>query len=161
MLAPESGAYGVSMRFDFKLTGHRWAAVELDDGASHVTIIASDISDPLADLLHAVWRLLDGEPETRSVWEDEPGEYRWIMKRENDDAVVRVLEFRSSHPRQADDLGQPVFETRQNLKVFARAVALGASRTLETTGEAGYSAEWGGRSFPGQTLALIRSALQS
>jgi hypothetical protein len=149
------------MRFDFKLTGSGWATVELEDGASHLTIIASHISDPLADLLHAAWRVLDGEVETRSLWEDEPGEYRWIMRRENDDVVVGVLEFRSAHPQQADDLGQQVFETRQNVKTFARAVALGASRTLESSGEAGYSAEWGGRPFPDRALALIRSALQS
>jgi hypothetical protein len=148
------------MRFEFRLTGHGSATAEIDDEAAHLEVIASYISDPLGDLLHALWRLMEGDPEARCSWEDEPGEYRWIMNREIDEVVLRILEFPNSHPAQPDDLGRLVFQTRQGISTFARAIALGASRTLEVNGDVGYRDGWG-RPFPSRTLTLIQAALRS
>jgi hypothetical protein len=149
------------MRFEFRLTGHGSATAEIGDEASHVTIVASAISDPLGDLLHALWRLMEGEPETQCSWEDEPGEYRWIMTRLEGVMELRVLEFDQSHPRLPDESGRLVLRTRQSLPAFARAIALGASRTLELNGDAGYRERWFGRPFPSRTLALIQAALRT
>jgi hypothetical protein len=73
------------MRFEFKLLDHDSADAELDDGVSHITVYASCFEDPLGHLLYALWRLMQGEAETRCSWVEEPGEYRWIMRRDGAD----------------------------------------------------------------------------
>jgi len=148
------------MRFEFKLLDPDSADGELEAEAGLVTIPASYISDCLGNLLYALWSLMQGEAETRCSWEDEPGEYRWIMRRGGDDVSLRILQFADSVPRQPDEVGRPIFETRQNLRVFARAIALGASRALAQHGEGGYEDRMH-RPFPARTLELIQAAIGS
>jgi hypothetical protein len=147
------------MRFEFILSGHGWADAEVSDELAHVSIEASYISDCLDDLLYAVWRTTQGDVETRCSCQDEPGEHRWIINRDGQEVLLRVLRFESSHPRRPDELGRLIYQTRQDVTVFARAIALGASRTLETYGEMGFELRWG-KPFPTRTLELIQAELR-
>jgi hypothetical protein len=73
---------------------------------------------------------------------------------------LRVLEFADSYPPAEDHAGSVIFETRQEVLPFARAIALGASRTLQQLGEAGYQELWGAP-FPTRTLELIKTHLRA
>jgi hypothetical protein len=144
------------VRFEFRLLGVGWAEGHITDGTNHATFTASYTTDALDDLLYAVWRLLEGDAETRCSWQDEPGESRWIMRRQGDDVSVRVLGYSDYSRKLPDESGQPLFETLQPTLEFARAVALGASRTLQRHGTEGYEFEWHRGPFPARTLELIQ-----
>jgi hypothetical protein len=146
------------MWFEFRLVGSGWAEAGIGDADGNATLTASYTRDALGDLLDAVWRLLQGEAEVRCSWEEEPGEFRWIMRREADSVSLQVLEFADYVPPAEDHAGVVVFETRQDVSTFARAIALGASRVLEQLGEAGYEQLWHAP-FPTRTLELIRTRL--
>lgn len=148
------------MRFEFKLLDPDSADAELDDGASQVTVPASFILDPLGNLLYALWRLMQGEIETRCSWVEEPGEYRWIMRREGDDVSLRILALASFFPSRPDEAGRLIFETRQDLRTFVRAIAMGASRTLGEHGESTYSDRMHAQ-FPTRILDLIKAELRT
>ena len=146
------------MWFEFRLVGWGWAEAGIGDDVGHATVPASYIGDALGDLLYAVWLCASGAPETRCSWLDEPGEYRWILRREADEVRLLILEFPDDHPPRPDGVGALLFETRQDWSAIARPIALAASRILEKHGESGYLSEWG-HPFPSATLALIRTRL--
>jgi hypothetical protein len=147
------------VRFEFRLVGSGWAEATTSDGHTEVVITASYLTDALGDLLHAVWRVVEGDAEARCSWEDEPGEARWILIREEQSAWLRILQFSDAYPSPPDESGVVVFETRSDLKTLARGIALGASRSLDEYGEAGYRRRWVNAPFPTATLRLIQSKL--
>jgi hypothetical protein len=157
---PSPGDDARWMRFEFNLSGHGGADGEVTDEMSHASIPASYISDALGDLLYAVWRVTQGDPTSRCSWDDEPGEWRWIMTRDDRDVSLRVLWFDGRHPPRADEHGALIYQTRQDVRVFARAFALGASRTLADNGEEGYRDRWG-KPFPIRKLEVLQTALRS
>lgn len=146
--------------FSFTLQGSGWAEGAVGDDERHARMTVSYLTDALGDLLEAVWRSGNGEAEARCSWEDEPGEYRWILTRAGEDVHVRILEFADRYPSRPDDAGMLLFETRQPWPVLARAIALGASRTLEQHGEADFLTNWG-KPFPTAMLARVRARLRS
>jgi hypothetical protein len=91
---------------------------------------------------------------------EEPGEYRWIMRRDGADVSLRILEFPEFFPTRPDERGRLIFETRQDLRAFARAIALGASRTLGEHGETTYSERMHAQ-FPTRILDLIKAELRT
>jgi hypothetical protein len=144
------------MRFEYELVGTGWAKAIVANESSEATVTASYLSDALGDLLYMVWRSLESEPEVRCSWEEEPGEYRWIMRRAGDDARLRVLDFDGGHPRRPDESGRLVFETSEPVLAIARAIALGASRCLAENGARRYADIWR-TEFPFKTLRLVQS----
>jgi len=147
------------MRFEFNLSGHGSADAELTDEVTHASIPASYISDALGDLLYAAWRITKGDSTSRCSWDDEPGEWRWIMTRNDRDVSLRVLWFDGRRPPRADEHGEQIYQTRQDVGVFARAVALGASRTLADNGAGGFRDRWG-KPFPTRKLEVLQAALR-
>lgn len=147
------------MRFEFNLGGHGGADGEITDETAHASIPASYISDALGDLLYAVWRISQGDPTSRFSWADEPGEWRWIMTRDDRDVSLRVLWFDGRHPPRTDEHGELIFQTRQDVTVLARAFALGASRALAKNGEEGFLESWG-HPFPTRKLEVLQAALR-
>jgi hypothetical protein len=156
---PSPGDEAKWMRFEFNLSGRGSADAELTDEVTHASIPASYISDALGDLLCAAWRITQGASTSRCSWDDEPGEWRWIMTRDDRDVSLRVLWFDGRRPPRADEHGEHIYQTRQDVGVFARAVALGASRTLADNGEDGYRDRWG-RPFPTRKLEVLQAALR-
>jgi hypothetical protein len=149
------------MWFEYRVGYSGWAEAGIGDEAGHTTLTASYIGDALGDLLYALWRVLQGETETRCSWHEEPGEFRWIIRRDGDTVWLRVLEFDDLFQHRPDEAGQLVFETRQDVKTLARAIALGASRTLEKHGLSGYRERWQTYPFPSTTLELIQAELRA
>ncbi len=147
------------MWFEFRLTGTGWAEAGIGDDANHATLTASYLSDALGDLLYAVWRVLEGDAEARCSWEDEPGEFRWILRRDKDRVWLRILEFGDLYQHRPDDAGRLLYETTQDAASFARAIALGASRALAEYGEQGYQQRWARFPFPAPVLRKVQLAL--
>src|SRR5690349_4440222 len=82
-----------AVEFDYRLTGLGWAEARISDGRSDATFTASYLEHALGDLLEAVGILLEGADEARCSWMEEPGEYRWVFRREGSAVQLRVLGF--------------------------------------------------------------------
>lgn len=148
-----------SVEFSYRLTGTGWAEARVEDDTSWATITASYLGDALGDLLEAVGVLLEGAEQARCSWEEEPGEYRWIWERTGSDVYLRILALRDNFPRQPDELGTLVFETRQPLRALASAMAAGAQALLDDLGEEEYLRRWVDHPFPTAHLFLIKDRL--
>lgn len=146
------------MRFEFTLSGQGWADARIEDENGQAQMEVSHLTDALSDLLHAVWRSGEGDAETRCSWEDEPGEYRWILRRAGGDVRIAILQFQSGYPRKSDRLGLVIFETQQKWSTFAHAIALGASRVIADDGGEDYRDRWQ-FPFPTRLLELINAQL--
>jgi hypothetical protein len=154
-------AVSAAVEFTYRLTGTGWAEARIADGTSSATITASYLGDALCDLLEAVGVLLEGAEEARCSWEEEPGEYRWIFERTGSDVGVRVLALSDNFPREPDERGVVVFETRTPLREVARAVVEGAQKALDHYGEEEYLRRWVDHPFPVGYLELIQTRLAS
>jgi hypothetical protein len=76
---------GVSLKklaFSLQNLNHGWWQATLSDDTQQATITASSVSgEPLLRLLWAVRLLLLGANESRCIWLEEPGQYRWLFSR--------------------------------------------------------------------------------
>ena len=71
------------INFSCKLFGRGWIETTLITEDSKIEIIASYLSDAPNDLIITLALLLEGENETECLWQDEPGEYRWVFEKQN------------------------------------------------------------------------------
>lgn len=145
------------MELVYRLTGTGWSEAWIADGDAAATVTASYLSDALGNLLAAVVALLDGAAEARCSWDEEPGEFRWLFAREGGRVHLRILGFRELWGDEPDERGTVVFETRQDLRVLAAAVASAAERVLAEHGEEGYLAKWVDAPFPTALLGRLRA----
>jgi hypothetical protein len=167
-----------AVEFSYRLTGTGWAEARLADQDSSAGMKVSYVGDALGQLLEAVGRLLEGAPEARLSWDEEPGEYRWIFQAtRNPPAAVgdgelasdprgtevhlRVLSFENIHRREPDAHGALLFETRQLLATVATAIAQGAQAVLDEYGEEEYLLRWIWHPFPAGQLTRIRERLSA
>lgn len=84
----------MAMVIEYNLTGRGWAEciMEIDDRQAHIT--ASYLSDALADLLYAVECVVRGIEDATALFIEEPGEYRWRLRRVSPDRLwVQIIEF--------------------------------------------------------------------
>src|SRR5690606_17118422 len=58
-----------------------------------VELAASYLTDALGDLLRAVVRIADGALEADCSWDEEPGVYRWLLRRAGPAALVRIVHY--------------------------------------------------------------------
>jgi hypothetical protein len=80
--------------FEYRLIGSGWSEARVADTERHATVTASYLSDALKNLVEAVALVVEGAPEARCSWDEEPGEYRWIFTRVGNAVDLRVLSFR-------------------------------------------------------------------
>jgi hypothetical protein len=123
-----------------------------------VDLTASYIDDALGNLLRAVRLLVEGDAEARASWLEEPGEYRWVLRRHGDQVRVRILEF-PGWSKPPDRKGAVLLDVRCDLCRLVAAVAAGARRALEEHGEAGYRKLWVYGEFPTEDLQALEAAL--
>lgn len=137
------------MDFSYRLTGTGWAQARIADQMTSAEIPASYLTDAFGDLLSAAAALKRGDSDVeRFSWDGEPAESRWILERVGDDVVVKILRFDDIFKPQHDDAGRVVFETRQPLVEFVRAVTSAAAALLEEVGEDAYQEQWVEHAFP-------------
>jgi hypothetical protein len=63
--------------YDLKEDG--WAHVRIADASSHFEFTCSWLSDPLGNMATATVMLLNGSAEESFSFQDEPGEYRFVV----------------------------------------------------------------------------------
>lgn len=152
---------GSVFEFDYKLTGSGWSEARIADDDRHAIITASYLSDALRFFLEAVALVVEGHAEARCSWDEEPGEYRWILRRTADALSVEILAFDHLWGDEPDEAGREVFSTVQDPMRVARVVLSAAQRVLDDLGAAEYERQWVEHPFPAEALERLRAAIQS
>jgi hypothetical protein len=113
----------VAFEFSYSLTGARWAKAVVSDGEHRATVTASYLTDALRDLLDAVAVVAKGDSESRCLWTEEPGEFRWIFRRAHGDVEIEVIELKETYSRASDLEGTLRFRSTQPMGLVARRLA--------------------------------------
>jgi hypothetical protein len=122
---------------------------------------ASYLSDALGDLVRAVRALCAGAEATRAAWEEEPGEFRWVLQRNDTEARVQLLAFADVYGDAPDESGQVVFDATCTVRDLGLAVASGAQRVLDELGADAYADKWLEHPFPADDLDALRASLDT
>lgn len=102
-----------------KLHHERWVA-RISDGVQEAFITASSLpSEPLLPMLWAVRLLLLGASDARCSWWEEPGEYRWLFSRHDEQILIHVLWFKEI-ANWSDERGETILRMECNLLQFAK-----------------------------------------
>jgi hypothetical protein len=110
-----------------------------------VTLLPSLVfSDPLADLTDVTIALLehlqDEHPlQVRCAWEDEPGEYRWLLEKTGTDVAVRILGFEQTYSKLEDGRGALIFSSAVPVLKFAIQVKTQLRELLSEAGAEQYA----------------------
>lgn len=147
------------VEFAYALTGTGWSAGRLAVGSAWAELSASYLRDALGDLLRATLAIAAGDGEARCSWEEEPGEYRWILNRAGDALSVTVLEFHDIYDEQPDEAGKAVIDATCTVAGFIGAIAGGAQRLLDELGPDEYLKRWVDDPFPTEELAELQAWL--
>src|SRR5262245_32400870 len=90
----EGSVAEADVSMDYRLTGSGWSACTLEMYGQKCVTTASYLSDALRELVEGANHMLSGGHEARFRFDEEPGEYRWILRSVQDGGVsVRILEF--------------------------------------------------------------------
>lgn len=147
--------------FEYKLTGTSWSEARVADEAGHAIVTASYLSDALRSLVEATALAVEGVPEARCSWDEEPGEYRWILRRVGADLRIEIRAFDELRGDQPDEQSRLVFSTRQDPLRVARVVLSTVQGLLDDLGEVEYERRWVEHPFPSDALSRLRSAVRS
>jgi len=98
--------------------------------------------DALDYLIRGTVALMEGAPLSRFSWQDEPGEYRWFLQREEGILTVEILEFGDCFSTDPDERGAVIFSGRCWLLRFATQVKGQFHQLLNQYGASGYRALW-------------------
>jgi hypothetical protein len=151
----------VSASFAYHLVGSGWAECTVAVDEQHPTVTASYLSDAFGDLLGAVIRIVEGQPEATASFAEEPGEYRWrFFRKEPDRLLIRVLDFPQLWGDRPDEEGKVLFEAECRLRTFAGAVLAESQRLLEKHGPEGYLGMWHEHEFPLDKREKLRQVLR-
>lgn len=142
----------------FELIGRGWVEATLSNGEKDVTINASYLSDAPNDLIIAVAVLLEGVKETTCSWQEEPGEYRWLLKREDDSVSIQVLLLKQSFSRQNNLSGQKIIVGQEDLDKFTQQIINEFDTIATKYTFNGYKNYWG-YEFPINALNRLKVAL--
>jgi hypothetical protein len=151
----------VSVSFAYHLVGSGWAECTIAVDEQRATMTASHLSDAFGDLLDAVIRIVESEPEATTSFAEEPGEYRWrFFRKEPARLLIRILDFPQTWGDRPDEEGKVLFEAECRLRTFAGAVLSEAQRLLEKHGREGYVEMWHKHEFPLEKQVQLRQLLQ-
>ena len=149
--------------FRYELAGAGWADAYLSDGTTSVEIPASYLCDALRDLVDAVQSLFTTN-SAECVWQEEPGEAKWIFLRKGDSIEIRVEwwnETRTDPDRHEWQLvlDKVMFSGEAKLLDFASQVDQELQRLLDRWGLDGYLREWVEYPFPVESHQRLRRAI--
>jgi hypothetical protein len=134
---------------DYQLTGSGWSECTIDVFGQRCVVTASYLSDALRELVSGVNHILGGGSEARFRFDEEPGEYRWILSRITDQAVaIRILEFAELWGEKADSEGKQLFEATCPIRYVADALLQTLNALLAEHGIEGYRKKWLEAEFP-------------
>jgi hypothetical protein len=149
----------MSVAFTYVLTGTGWAAATVEIDGNVATITASYLSDALDDLLRAVVNVTRGIPENSFSFLEEPGEYRWDLRRVDEDQLSITITWFDDWQQLRELPGKNVFEGTCRLRTFAGAVYDSCKRLLDRLGPDGYLEKWVNHEFPLNRLHELQREL--
>jgi hypothetical protein len=149
----------VALSLEYRLTGCGWSECRLVSSRAEVTITASYLTDALGNLAAAALELLNGASSARCSFDEEPGEYRWVLDAAEGSLLVRVLEFQELWSDAPDTEGTVVFRCSCTVLTFGTAVYEALSRVLAKEGMAGYKSKWVEHAFPLDAFRQIEAVL--
>lgn len=112
-------------------------------------------------MIEAVALTIEGTPESRCFWAEEPGEYRWIFRRNGDVATLEILAFDDLRDGQPDDAGRIIFRTEQDPLRVGRAILSAAQAVLDEHGLEQYRKQWVEHAFPVESMKRLRMAIRN
>lgn len=136
---------------------HGWSQYFVAMGSQTMYRMPSYLTDALGDLTNAALLIAKGEKEARFSFEDEPGEYRWILKdvgtigSDEPALKVTILEFASQWPREPDSAGTPIIEGVCAKRQFLLNVKSILRETLAVNGKEAYRVA-AGYDFPSDQM---------
>ncbi len=142
-----------TLRLACTLTGRGWVEASLSDGSHELTLTASYLSDALSDLLWIVISLVEGAQEGTCAWQQEPGEYRWLFSRQEEQIEIRLLWFSETFSQRPDEEGECHLLLTCSLLKFATKIQRQYKHLLSTWGDAGYRETWG---YPFPHIELLK-----
>lgn len=144
------------MKLRYILTGSGWADAHIEIGSEAVSVSASYLSDALGDLARGAVAITRGAPEVRISFEEEPGEYRWILKKKDaEHYLLTILEFLRGN--QPDEDGSPLIERLVPRMDFSMMVLQTLEDVRHKYGEEGYKDLWVRYDFPAAELAALHA----
>ncbi|MBQ0934308.1 hypothetical protein [Ideonella paludis] len=150
------------LTIDYRLVGSGWAECTVTSGEATCEISASYLSDALGNLVLAATAILAGAHSISVGFDEEPGEYRWVLEWSGSNQVkLRVLEFQELWSNRPDAEGQLLFQTEVHPLVFGEAVSSAAGRVFHKFGAAGYKKDWVQHEFPTRQLELLDQYIDS
>ena len=145
---------------DYRLVGSGWCECELKVDGRGVTVSGSYLSDPLYEFCAAAQALLGGASHLRFSFDEEPGEYRWLLRALDGETVaVSILEFPELWSHAPDSAGKLIFEARCGKRALAEALHSAMSHLLSEHGEEGYQRKWVEYRFPVERYRQLGAAL--
>src|SRR5262245_11319228 len=85
------------LRLTYILHKHGCAMASIGDGEATIEMDVSFLGDGLGELARAARGILRGLPETRIRFQQEPGEYRFAVSRQDDRVRVTVQRFAETY----------------------------------------------------------------
>ncbi len=141
----------------FFLTGAGWAQAVVSTPTAVVDLSASDLSNALEALAQLALDVRAGGAVARCSFDEEPGEYRWIVTPCATGVRVEVRSFAELWGQRADDEGHLLLSVSCSPGELCSAVHDCLAAVLERHGEAGVGEVWPEWRFPAaQLLALAR-----
>lgn len=143
-----------------KLTGRGWIEAMLLTEVKEVIIRASYLSDAPNDLIIAIALWLEGANEALCKWQEEPGECRWLLKRDNDLINIQVLQLGQSFSRKDNKSGMLVISDKEDLQKFARQILHEFNTIALEYNIESYKNYWG-HEFPINALNRLKKAIKN
>lgn len=146
----------------YNLRGAGWARASFSDGTITIDAMVSYIHDSLRELARAARGMLRGLPEASFNLLDEPGGFRFRLRRAESQIEVSVERSRKLFVR-PDPSDELVMETTCTVREFANLTINVLRKILDEHGEAGYREQWRNHDFPlaeYQELLELRRLLQ-
>lgn len=146
--------------FSYRLTG-RDAEALISDGMREARMWVWHVSDALGDLLRCVVQVLEGGDYAWCVWEDDPGEHKWVFRGRADTVEIAILRFPTSFNGYGapEEWAEPIFVATCPLTAFAAKVRDEARRLLNEVGIQEYS-RLTGHEFPLVQYEALRRLIQ-
>jgi hypothetical protein len=151
----------VKLSVHFRLIGTGWAECQIADETSSCTVTASYLSDALRHLLLAATAVVSEFRRVTFKFDEEPGEFRWVISSSLSEIDITILEFRQLSGDSPDTQGAVRFRTVCRPRTFAEAVCNAATGVLSTLGESGYAEKWSAFPFPMLQYQELRRVLEA
>lgn len=145
--------------FSCQLVEYGWIDVTLATLDNEIKIIASYLLDAPNDLIIALALLLEGLNETVCLWQDEPGEYRWVFTKQENYFELKILQLEETFSHKSNENANLIFCGTDNLVKFSHKIlrefdAIKIQHTVD-----GYKKLWG-HEYPSKAIKRLRCALK-